>query len=113
VLLVDDEPAILAAVQRNLVRLGHEVAACGDPIEALARLRDDAVDVLLTDLSMPAMDGRHLIREARAARPALPCVLMTGYGDGGAALPEGVEVLAKPFRAAELDALLRRMVSAA
>ena len=111
VLLVDDEPAILAAVQRNLVRLGHEVAAFGDPLEALGRLRADAIDVLLTDLSMPAMDGRHLIREARAARPALPCVLMTGYGDGGAALPDGVEVLAKPFRAAELDALLRRMAS--
>ena len=113
VLLVDDEPALLAATRRNLARHGHTVVACTEPLDALARLRDETVDVLLTDLSMPAMDGRTLIREARIRHPSLACILMTGYGDGGAALPDGVAVLAKPFRAAELQALLHQVVAAA
>jgi hypothetical protein len=74
VLLVDDEPALLAATRRNLARHSHTVVACMEPLDALARLRDETVDVLLADLSMPAWTaarsfGRHalVIRRSRAS----------------------------------------------
>jgi DNA-binding NtrC family response regulator len=80
-LLVDDEPLILAAVGRALRRSGYEVATAENVHVALAQLSESPFDLVLTDLRMPVLDGTALLRTIRARHPGLPVVVMTGYGD--------------------------------
>jgi two-component system, cell cycle sensor histidine kinase and response regulator CckA len=94
--------------------LGYRVTAETDPIAALAALRaaPETFDLLLTDLTMPAMSGLELLREARQVRPDLPVVLATGYGGGlnqDQARALGVrELLFKPATVVSLGAAMRR-----
>ena len=108
ILLVDDEPGILSSLSRALARMGHTVHAFGDAREALDAIGSREADVLLTDLSMPHHDGRHLIAAMRRAQPSAACVLMTGYGDTQPARQDDVTVLGKPFAISELAAILAR-----
>jgi CheY-like chemotaxis protein len=84
---------------------GHEVVVCSAGTEALARLAREPFDLLLTDVSMPDMDGWEVARRAAALRPGLPIGLVTGWGTQYehldlAAL--GIAfVLSKPFSLAE------------
>ncbi len=118
VLLVDDEPSVLAACQQLLHRLNYEVVACAHPAEALALLRAQptAVDVLLTDQAMPHMTGPALAEAARLVRPDLPVVLTTGFLDD--AVRHAVEaigidqVLCKPYTATDLSIALRTALAA-
>jgi two-component system cell cycle sensor histidine kinase/response regulator CckA len=79
ILLVDDEAAVRGAVAQILAELGHTVHVASGGREAL-RMLDEHRDVtlLLTDLSMPGMDGSRLIREAKRRWPGLRTMLMTG-----------------------------------
>lgn len=66
VLLVDDSPAMRAFIRRVIVLSGFELDACieaGDGAEALERLGREKVDVILTDINMPRMDGEELMRQ--------------------------------------------------
>jgi signal transduction histidine kinase/ActR/RegA family two-component response regulator len=79
VLLVDDEDLVREALAESLEERGHAVLRAKDGMSALAVLEAGAgVDVLLTDLSMPGMDGRAVIEGARRLRPGLAVVLLTG-----------------------------------
>ena len=114
VLLVDDDPLVLAALGRSLLRAGCRVTAVSTPEEALALLRGrpDDYDVLLTDLSMPGMTGLELARAALVRNAALPIIAITGYLDPSSdeeLRGSGVrEVLTKPFSDAELVGAVRR-----
>lgn len=106
-LLVDDEPAVLEAHARMLVRCGYRVLRAEAPARALELLAEhDDVRVLITDLNMPQMDGVELVERARATVPGMPAMLVTGYlEDADAARAErlgAVEVLLKPFGRAQL-----------
>jgi PAS domain S-box-containing protein len=84
VLLVDDEDELREVLAQNLEERGYNVLEAVSSREALALLADgETVDILVTDLSMPNMDGIALIQHAHQRRPGLPAVLLTGYvGDG-------------------------------
>jgi CheY-like chemotaxis protein len=118
VLVVDDEPSVLAACQQLLDRLNYEVVTCAHPAEALALLRAQptAVDVLLTDQAMPHMTGPALAEAARQVRPDLPVVLATGFLDETvrkAVDAIGIDhVLCKPYTAADLSVALRAALAA-
>lgn len=113
VLLVDDDDTVRRAVARLVQRLGYTVQDTGDPAHALALLAgsDPPVELLLTDLTMPTMTGIALAAAARAQRPTLRVVLMTGMVDtvhADAARAQGVtHVIQKPFSQHELEAALR------
>ncbi len=109
ILLVDDEPAILSSLGRALERLGHTVIPFGDARDALAAIGTVEADVLLTDLSMPHMDGHRLVSAMRGQQPNAACVLMTGYGDSDATRPDDLPVLGKPFALSELAAMLEQV----
>jgi CheY-like chemotaxis protein len=82
VLCIDDEPALVELLRDQLVILGYRVTAHGSPVAALADFRSRPLDfdVVLTDLTMPAMSGADLAEEIFRLRPDLPIVMATGYG---------------------------------
>jgi len=118
ILLVDDEPTVTYALGEVLDR--HQVVVASSGEQALGLL--DGVDVVVTDLSMPGMDGLELLRRIRAEHPSVPVVLLTARGSertAVAAMKAGAhDYLTKPFdvdemrhvvdRAAELSELRRR-----
>ncbi|NYZ12661.1 PAS domain-containing protein [Azospirillum sp. RWY-5-1] len=109
ILLVDDQPEVLAGLAGTLRDAGHRVVEVAGGEEALARIAADGPpDLLLTDQAMPGMSGAELIRRARAEHPALRALCMTGYAEGqdSPTLPDGVRVLHKPFDTATLLAAI-------
>ncbi len=80
ILLVDDEPGILRAAERGIVSAGMRVITAASGHEALSLLDEyTAIDVLITDQTMPEMTGLALIERVRESLPSLPIILSTGY----------------------------------
>ena len=123
ILVVDDDALVREVMSDELRRHGHEVAEHESGAPALAQLdRDPAWDLLVSDLSMPGMDGLALIRAARARRPGLHALLLTGYaGDGalyealGAEDPalRGVVLVGKPVTGRMLAARVAEVLGPA
>jgi CheY-like chemotaxis protein len=112
VLLVDDEELVRASTADLLDDLGYQVIQAASADAALDRLREGAgPDILVTDHLMPGMTGAELAEAARALRPDLPILIVTGYAESGG-IAADLPRLAKPFRreelAAALDAVLAR-----
>jgi CheY-like chemotaxis protein len=110
ILLVDDNPHVQHTLARLLAMLGHDVVYAADGREAMAQLRREGCDAVLTDVLMPEMDGLDVLRHVARDHPGLPVIAMSG---GSARMP-GADalqlahslgasaILAKPFGAAEL-----------
>ncbi len=114
VLLVEDERAVRMIVERVLRRSGLDVLAACDGIAALELFDDAAVDVLISDVVMPGLDGVELLERMRERRPGLPVVLMSGYAEPPQrrALDDaGAVFLAKPFAADDLLAAVAAALS--
>jgi CheY-like chemotaxis protein len=116
ILLVEDERAILRAVSRMLERQGYTVLTASTPGQALrlAAERDGHIDLLMTDVIMPEMNGRDLARNLLSSRPRLKTLFMSGYTADVIAhrgvLDEGVSFIQKPFSLEELAAAVRQVV---
>ena len=105
VLIVDDEPAVLFALSEALAdrRRGVKVATAANGQEAVAILESEKVDLVVTDLRMPEMDGFELLAWLRRGFPHLPVIVMTAFGaETAARLGGSPEVLEKPFDVGEL-----------
>ncbi len=109
VLLVDDDALVREVLACGLADRGYQVTEASDGLAALAWLeRGDSLDVLVTDFSMPGMNGLALINEVRRTRASLPTLLLTGYADAAVlSAMEAVEsqttaLLRKPIRSDEL-----------
>jgi CheY-like chemotaxis protein len=118
VLLVDDEEMVRESLAAGLMDAGFGVLVAGSGAEALALLdAGEQVDMLVTDFSMPGMDGKELIRHAQARSPRLPAVILTGYVNIGepnpavAGLRGVLAVLRKPIHAARLAEHLETMIA--
>lgn len=113
VLLVDDEPFITEGLSDAVdwSAFGLEIVGCAeDGEEALERLRELPVDLLITDISMPIMTGLELIRRARELQPQLKAIILSGYNEFDY-LKEGMRLgienyLLKPINFLELEATL-------
>lgn len=81
ILLVDDEPAIVRALASELRMLSHTVHTASSGKEALQVLHAHTIDILVTDLRMPGMDGLELLSQAEAIHGELQTILLTGFGD--------------------------------
>ncbi len=103
VLLVDDEPDLRQLLDELLQEMGFGVLAAVDGAAGLRLLQSDArIDLLVTDIGLPgSMNGRQLADAARAERPGLPVLLITGYAEnavmGRPYLEAGTRLLRKPF----------------
>ncbi len=118
VLLVEDEEAILRLTSRMLERAGYRVLAAGSPHAAirLAESHTEPIDLLVTDVMMPEMNGAQLAAALHEVFPALRCLYMSGYTadvitDRGV-LDDGVSFLQKPFNAESLRAAVELALAA-
>ncbi len=103
VLVVDDDPLVLASTAAMLEDLGHVPIEARSGAEALLRLDQEArLDLVLTDFGMPVMTGGELAAELKRRRPGLPVLLATGYGEQPAIAAAGLPRLSKPFDQAAL-----------
>ena len=111
-LVIDDEKTLLKLFVNRLERLSYQVfsAACGP--EALEILRDQEVDVLITDFRMPEMDGCEIITRALQLYPLLQSIVITGYSDVKSAINAmgagAFNYLQKPIDFAELDIVIQK-----
>jgi DNA-binding NtrC family response regulator len=113
VLLVDDEDGVREYVRRALELAGYRVldAASADAAERLFRADPGRVGLLLTDVIMPGRCGTELARDLRTLRPDLPVLFTSGYVYGPLPLPDGAELLEKPFAPDALAAAVRRALA--
>ena len=116
ILFVDDEQMIVDMVDKILSRLGYRVTPCLSPQNALNLLETDptAFDLLITDMSMPEMTGKQLIKNIRLHHFTLPVILCTGYSDrltGADAADLHIDaVLNKPVQMKTLSSIIRRVL---
>lgn len=114
ILMVEDEPAILSLGKRMLEGLGYQVLTAGAPSRALEIAREENcnVQLLITDVVMPEMNGRDLSERLRAECPGIRTLFMSGYTSNVIAhrgvLEDGVHFMQKPFSLAELAAKVRQ-----
>jgi two-component system, cell cycle sensor histidine kinase and response regulator CckA len=113
ILLAEDDDAVRAIAREALERVGYRVLAAADGAAALALSGeyDGAIDLLLTDVIMPGMNGCELAATLNRRRPGIRILFASGYTDnvlaGQDALTPGVALLDKPFTPAELAAKVR------
>lgn len=105
ILVVDDDPLVLAGTAAMIEDLGHSVLETGSGSSALVLIAESGeIDVVVTDHAMPGMTGIELARRIRHLHPELPVILATGYAElpAGSDEIDGVAKLAKPYRQEEL-----------
>ncbi|HKC03785.1 MAG TPA: response regulator [Sphingomicrobium sp.] len=116
VLLVEDEPMVRAVAERALTRHGYTVITADNGEEALELLaRGDPIDLLLSDVVMPGMDGPTMVEQALKERPDLKILFMSGYAEEQ--LRDSINVdkahfLPKPFSVQELAEAAKRALAA-
>lgn len=101
ILVVDDEASIREMLSRHFRFQEKEVVTAGDGIEAMDILKNQKVDIILCDITMPRMDGVELLRHIRAEYPMIRTIMMTGYVTQGnvlACMRHGADTCVfKPF----------------
>jgi PAS domain S-box-containing protein len=114
VLLVEDEAAILEVGREMLKKMGYRVLTAATPGEALrqAKVHSAEIELLITDVVMPEMNGRDLAKLIRDIKPELKCLFISGYTADIIAhrgvLEEGVYFLQKPFSMKDLSSKVRQ-----
>ena len=118
ILIVDDEPEVMALAASILREEGYTVVATGDPREALriARMRPEPLDLLLTDVVMPGMNGRELAGRLRVYRPGIKVLFMSAHNaetveNYGIRLAPGEPFVVKPFAVADLAEKVRAVLN--
>ncbi|MGB6540926.1 MAG: response regulator [Xanthobacteraceae bacterium] len=103
VLVVDDEPLVREVTASMLEELGCEVITAASGTEALQRLSSDRrIEILITDINMPEMDGYELAERAQHMRERLKVIALSGREQDGSGLP----FIRKPFLAQDLKAVM-------
>jgi len=110
VLVVDDDPRARAAVARILADEGYDATVAADGEEASPLLSSWRPDLVLTDLHMPRLDGRGLLRAVQRVLPGTPVILVSARGEAEAARLPGGECASAFFpKPLEVEALLVRI----
>lgn len=115
-LFVDDEPDILTTYQEIFGDMVEAVHLATNGIEALEILRTQPIDVIVSDISMPKMDGIELLEKVRQQNVAIPFIIVTGYGDKGNAVKAlrlgAFDLIDKPIRIETLRTRISAALSA-
>ena len=116
VLVVEDEALVRMLVVQALEEAGFSVCEAGEAQAAMALLRaDDGIGLMVTDVGLPGVNGRRLADQARAHRPGMKVLFMTGYADSALvekSLPHGFGLITKPFDLDDLTARAQALMAA-
>jgi CheY-like chemotaxis protein len=120
ILLVEDEELLRAGVQEVLEIQGYKVITAPDGEQALACLAAQTIDLIITDLVMPKMDGVDFVKQVRTIKPDLPVIVVSGstrnimqrYGIDSIQVPGANASLPKPFKSVDLIEQVRQLLAA-
>jgi CheY-like chemotaxis protein len=117
VLIVEDDPAVRVLVSAVLKELGYGYVEAGDGSSAVPILESDQrIDLMISDVGLPGMNGRQLAEIGRQIRPDLKVLFITGYAEHAAVrggfLDPGMQLITKPFTFDLLTAKVREMIKA-
>jgi len=107
ILVVEDDTHLRELLIDTLDAIGYRTSGASDGVEALQKLGEEKVDLVISDIKMPGIDGVALLKKVRRYYPALPVLFITGVASPeiiGRASPDGF--LAKPFRISHLEELI-------
>lgn len=112
ILVVEDDPNLREAIVDSLILKGHQVQDVCNGVDAVKVLAQSSLDIVLSDINMPEMDGLQLLAHVKKHQPWLPMILMTAYGDVGQAVKAmqlgANDYLMKPFEVQELLAIINK-----
>lgn len=112
-LVVEDQAEVRAQIAKAIAQLGFTVVEASEGLAGLKELESGApLDLLVTDICLPGLNGRQLAETARSKRPELPVLLITGYAGTSletTPLPPNIQILRKPFVLDELTARVRAL----
>jgi two-component system response regulator (stage 0 sporulation protein F) len=112
ILIVADEAMMRSLLKKILTRDGYNVLAAASGTEALAMLDKEKVNIVISDLKMPEMDGFELLRRIKEKHPGIGIIMMTAYGDTytvkDALLLGADEYITKPFKSFEISLVVER-----
>jgi len=115
ILVVDDEPVLCAILDKMLTRLGYQVVSAHNGVEAMKILSRMNIDLVISDLRMPQMDGWTLMKYSKDRYPNLPFILITGYHSihtqSRASKSSADGYLSKPFSVQQIKSLLENVLS--
>ena len=114
ILVVDDDDGVRENLAELFELVGYSILTAGSASEALNKLADHDVDLLLTDYRMPGPNGVELIESARRMKPGLRAILMTAFGDSFTEIESvrrgAIGYVNKPFEADEITNLVSRIL---
>ncbi|MFT4765075.1 MAG: two-component system response regulator FlrC [Oleispira sp.] len=112
ILVVEDDPNLREAIVDSLMLKGHQVHEVCNGVEAVKVIAQSSLDIVLSDINMPQMDGLQLLAQVKKNQPWLPMILMTAYGDVGQAVKAmqlgADDYLMKPFEVQELLSVMNK-----
>jgi DNA-binding NtrC family response regulator len=115
VLVVDDEPGFRSLIQWELIEQGLAVETAENGAVAVEKIKNDRFDVVVTDLSMPLLDGLMLLREIKAMAPDTEVIVMTGFATVDTAVYAmqfgALDVVLKPFKVDRVTSRVAQVVS--
>ena len=116
VLVVEDDPAVRMLVREVLEEMRYQAVEFAEPLAAMTYLASgERIDLMISDVGLPGMNGRELAETARAHRPNLPILLITGYAENAAIRSEflntNMSMVTKPFSLDELAAKVSQMIT--
>ncbi len=110
VLVVDDDAGVVILTKRFLAIGGYEATGAADAAEALRLVESESWDLVITDRSMPGMDGEELAERIKYRTPKVPIIVITGFPNS-VLHPDRVDaILRKPFQSAELLAQVEQLL---
>jgi two-component system response regulator PilR (NtrC family) len=112
ILIVDDEEMMRNLLSRILSREGYKIRSAEDGVAALEVLKEEMVDIIISDMKMPRMNGFELLKVVKKERPKIGVIIMTAYGDTytvkDALLLGADEYITKPFKSYEISLVVER-----
>ncbi len=113
ILVVDDEQMMRDLLQKILSRDGYSVSTAEDGEAALKMLESVSVDIVISDIKMPRLNGFELLRIVKREYPRIAMIMMTAYGDSytvkDALLLGADEYVSKPFKSHEISLIVERV----
>ncbi|QJI38014.1 MULTISPECIES: response regulator [unclassified Pseudomonas] len=112
ILVVEDDAIVRMLIVDVLEELEFQVLEAADAESALGIVNNSAltIDLMMTDVGLPDMDGKQLAVKARESRPALPILFASGYAEN-IDVPDGMQVIAKPFSIDQLRDKVKSMLA--